>query len=149
MSQQLGIISKNAKNGLFMGRLTSLAMSVTIALRPINNPKPRAPKYDVLGLNKAANDWVVIGAMWEYFSNSDGSAFLSGSISDPSIGKVALVAYPRTNRETDVEEMAVNVSEPRSRSNAVAGEEDDGLGDSTPAAKKGKGKKEEAELPPV
>lgn len=153
--QQLGIISRNAKTGLMMGRLMSLDLAVTVALRAVQSNHPDAPKYEVHGLNSKANAWVQIGAVWEKFSNTDGSAFLQGSIKDRSFGPqpIYLLGFPRQNNETGEEEIVVGIPANRRRDRAPV-DADDGLGDSTAAqmqddsaveGPKGKGKKQDQE----
>ena len=130
--QQLGIIRRNPKNGLMMGRLMSLDLAVTVALRPVQSNHPDAPKFEVHGLNSKANAWVQIGAVWEKFSNTDGSAFLQGSIKDRSFGAspIYLLGFPRQNNETGEDEIVIGIPANRRRDRAPA-EADDGLGEST------------------
>jgi uncharacterized protein (DUF736 family) len=156
--QQLGIVRRNPKNGVMMGRLMSLDLAVTVALRAVQSSNPDAPKYEVHGLNTKANAWVQIGAVWEKFSNSDGSAFLQGSINDRSFGRIQLLGFPRENNETGEEEVVFGIPASRRRDRAPV-EADDGLGESTgsdtgsdgdaPAAKGRKAKTEQEQEAPA
>lgn len=153
--QQLGIVRRNPKNGVMMGRLMSLDLAVTVALRAVQSNNPDAPKFEVHGLNQKANAWVQIGAVWEKFSNTDGSAFLQGSINDRSFGRVNLLGFPRENNETGEEEIVFGIPSSRRRDRAPQEAADDGLGESTgtsegeaPASKgRSKAKTEEQEVP--
>lgn len=145
--QQLGIVRRNANNGTIMGRFVSLDIALTVALRAVQSDNEAAPKYEVHGLNKKANEWVQIGAVWEKFSNSDGSAFLQGSIKDRSFGQIQLLGFPRQNNETGEEEIVFGIPANRRRSNAPMDAADDGLGDSTeveaPKSRKAKTEQEQ------
>jgi len=67
-----------------MGRISTLAVAMTIALRAVNSPNPKAPRFEVhaLGPNRS---WVQVGALFELHSNNTGEAFLNGRIDDPSL----------------------------------------------------------------
>lgn len=88
----IGTISN--QNGTLVGRIATLAASMTVALRPIQSNNERAPKFDVLALanNKA---WIVVGALFELTSNSTGEAFLQGKIDDPSLAAPLNIALFR------------------------------------------------------
>ena len=79
----IGTIKDNG-SGLLMGSIATLAVSMTVALRPVDNPNPKAPKYDIMALS-TGKAWVKVGALFELFSNSTGEAFLNGPIDDPSM----------------------------------------------------------------
>ena len=79
----IGTIRENA-SGQLIGSIATLAVSMTVALRPVDNPNPKAPKYDIMALS-AGKAWVKVGALFELFSNSTGEAFLNGPIDDPSM----------------------------------------------------------------
>ena len=145
--QQLGIVRRNPNNGTVMGRFVSLDVSLVVALRAVISSNPDAPKYEVHGLNKSANEWVQIGSVWEKFSNSDGSAFLQGSIKDRSFGQIQLLGFPRQNKETGEDEIVFGIPANRRRSNVPMDAADDGLGQSTEgeAAASPKGRKAKAE----
>lgn len=81
----IGSIKRNDR-GTLMGRIATLQFTATIALREVNSSNERAPKFEIFALS-AAREWVQIGAFFELFSNSDGSAFLNGKLEDPSFEK--------------------------------------------------------------
>lgn len=74
---------KQTASGTYTGRISSMKTSLTLALRAVNSPNERAPKYEIFGLSKA-REWVQIGALFELESNRTGDAFLNGKIDDPS-----------------------------------------------------------------
>lgn len=77
---------KPDQNGVLTGTIATLAVSLDITLQAVENPNPRAPKYDVLALS-AEQAWIKVGALFELFSSSTGDAFLNGPIDDPSFEK--------------------------------------------------------------
>ena len=79
----IGEIKLNA-SGHYIGRIATLTTAITVALRPVVSQNPRAPKFDVLGLNQAAKTWVKIGALFVLTSNSTGEEFLNGRLEDVS-----------------------------------------------------------------
>src|SRR6218665_2975085 len=79
----IGSIKQNDA-GIFVGKIATLAIAMTIALREVHSANPKAPKYDVLALS-ASRSWVQVGALFELFSNGTGEAFLNGKIEDPSL----------------------------------------------------------------
>lgn len=64
----IGSIKQN-DNGIYMGRISTLAVAMTIALRPVNSPNPKAPRFEVHALGPNRN-WVQVGALFELHSNS-------------------------------------------------------------------------------
>ena len=79
----IGSIKQNDA-GIFVGKIATLAIAMTIALREVHSANPKAPKYEVLALS-ASRAWVQVGALFELASNSTGEAFLNGKIEDPSL----------------------------------------------------------------
>ena len=79
----IGSIKQN-DNGIYMGRISTLAVAMTIALRAVNSPNPKAPRFEVHALGPNRN-WVQVGALFELHSNNTGEAFLNGRIDDPSL----------------------------------------------------------------
>ena len=67
-----------------VGKIATLTIAMTIALREVHSANPKAPKYEVLALS-ASRAWVHVGALFELFSNGTGEAFLNGKIEDPSL----------------------------------------------------------------
>jgi uncharacterized protein (DUF736 family) len=83
---------KTNEEGIFVGRITTLAFTATVALREFTSNNDKAPAYDVMALSADRRSWVKVGALWEYASNETGEMFLSGRIDDPSLDKPLDVA---------------------------------------------------------
>ncbi|AGH51908.1 MULTISPECIES: DUF736 domain-containing protein [Sphingomonadales] len=79
----IGSIKQN-EGGIFVGKIETLTIAMTIALREVHSANPKAPKFEVLALS-ASRAWVQVGALFELFSNGTGEAFLNGKIEDPSL----------------------------------------------------------------
>jgi uncharacterized protein (DUF736 family) len=79
----IGSIKQN-EAGIHVGKIATLTIAMTIALREVHSANPKAPKYEVLALS-ASRAWVQVGALFELFSNGTGEAFLNGKIEDPSL----------------------------------------------------------------
>ena len=69
----IGEIKKNA-SGQLIGSVKTIALSLTIGLRPVMSNNPRAPKFDVVVLS-ASREWVTAGALYELASNKTGEIF--------------------------------------------------------------------------
>ena len=82
----IGSLKQN-EAGTFLGRIVTLAVTATIALREVRSPNPKAPKFEVLALNAATRSWVQVGALFELTSNATGEAFLNGKLDDPSFAQ--------------------------------------------------------------
>lgn len=78
----IGSIKQNDA-GIFVGKIATLTIAMTMALREVQSANPKAPKYEVLALS-ASRAWVRVGALFELFSNGTGESFLNGKIEDPS-----------------------------------------------------------------
>ena len=78
----IGSIKQNDA-GIFMGRISTLAVAMTIALKPVHSANPRAPRYEIHALTPSRT-WVQVGAFFELTSTNTGEAFLNGRIDDPS-----------------------------------------------------------------
>ena len=87
----IGSIKQN-DGGVFVGRISTLTVAITIALREVRSANPKAPKYEVLALNSASRSWVQVGALFELASNSTGETFLNGKIDDPSLAQPLYVS---------------------------------------------------------
>jgi uncharacterized protein (DUF736 family) len=87
----IGTIKQN-EAGIFVGRISTLAVAMTIALREVRSNNPKAPRFEVHALNQAAKSWVQVGALFELTSNSTGEAFLNGRIDDPSLAQPLYVS---------------------------------------------------------
>lgn len=79
----IGTIKQNDA-GVFVGKISTLTISIVIALRAVQSSNPKAPKYEVLALSDA-RAWVQVGALFELAANATGEAFLNGKIEDPSL----------------------------------------------------------------
>lgn len=77
--------------GTFIGRIESVATTITVALREVRSPNPKAPKFEVMALS-AARTWVQVGALFELTSNATGEAFLNGKLDDPSFAQPLYVS---------------------------------------------------------
>ncbi|MEM7687458.1 MAG: DUF736 domain-containing protein [Pseudomonadota bacterium] len=83
---------KTNEEGIFVGRITTLAFSATVALREFTSNNDKAPAFDIMALSADRRSWVKVGALWQYASNETGEMFLSGRIDDPSLEKPLDVA---------------------------------------------------------
>ncbi|QOT74525.1 DUF736 domain-containing protein (plasmid) [Sphingobium fuliginis] len=109
----IGSISQN-ESGTFLGKISTLTVSLTIALREVHSTNPRAPKYEIFALS-AAKQWVQVGAFFELPANGTGEMFLNGKIEDPSFDKPLYISafrqddgsynivWSRPNRKRDVD----------------------------------------------
>ncbi|QPI75514.1 DUF736 domain-containing protein [Sphingobium sp. Cam5-1] len=79
----IGSIKQN-EAGIHVGKIATLTIAMTIALREVHSANPKAPKFEVLALSQS-RAWVQVGALFELFSNGTGEAFLNGKIEDPSL----------------------------------------------------------------
>ena len=87
----IGSIKQN-EAGVFLGRISTLTVTMTIALREVRSSNPKAPKYEIHALNPSARNWVQVGALFELFSKDQGDAFLNGRIDDPSLAQPLYVS---------------------------------------------------------
>jgi uncharacterized protein (DUF736 family) len=86
----IGQLKKDAR-GIYMGRVETFALSLTIGLRPVTSNNPAAPKFDVLARN-AAGRFVQIGALWEKVASNGTGSFLQGQLDDPHFAEPLSVA---------------------------------------------------------
>lgn len=128
----------NGRNGsVLVGRIDTLAISMTIGLRELNNPKPTAPKYEIMAKTKAGA-WVKVGALFEQESRTTGETFYQGQIEDPSMDRPLSVALFRNDHEDGTEAWNVAWSRRRPRQNLDNGPMGgDDLGDSTAGGEPG------------
>ena len=96
----IGQIKQNDA-GIFMGRISTLAVAMTIALKPVQSANPRAPRYEIHALTPGRT-WVQVGAFFELNSNNTGEAFLNGRIDDPSLAQPLQVSAFRQDRKSVV-----------------------------------------------
>src|SRR3546814_18734143 len=79
----IGSIKQNDA-GIFVGKIATLTIAMTIALREVHSANPKAPKFEVLALS-ASGAWVQVGALFELFSNGTGEAILNRQIAHPRL----------------------------------------------------------------
>src|SRR3546814_17565887 len=70
LSMNIGSIKQN-EGGIFVGKIETLTIAMTFALREVNSANPKAPKFEVLALS-ASRAWVPVGALFELVSNGLG-----------------------------------------------------------------------------
>ena len=119
----IGYLKLNPQ-GVFMGKIVTLALSVSIALRPVQSDNERAPKFEVMGRNPQG-EWVQIGALYEQFMSTSGEAFLQGSISDPSFATLYFACFSQDDGSYVIAWRAAT-----KRREVPIGQADDGLGES-------------------
>ncbi|MBN8847363.1 MULTISPECIES: DUF736 domain-containing protein [unclassified Sphingomonas] len=90
----IGNLKANA-DGIVMGRITTLSVAMTVALRPVASSNEKAPAFDMMALSADRRQWISVGGLWEFTSTATGEAFLSGRIDDPSLAKPLDVALFR------------------------------------------------------
>ena len=91
MSTNIGTLKQN-DTGIFTGRIMTATIAMTIALKAVNSPNPKAPRFEVMGLNREARAWVRVGALFELTASATGEAFLNGRIDDPALAAPLPVA---------------------------------------------------------
>jgi hypothetical protein len=102
----------NGRNGsVLVGRIDTLAISMTIGLREVNNPKETAPKYEIMAKTKAGA-WVRVGALFEQTSRASGDV-LSGADRRSLHGSALSIALFRNDGDDGIE--AYNVAWSRRR----------------------------------
>ncbi|GAA3274101.1 MULTISPECIES: DUF736 domain-containing protein [Alphaproteobacteria] len=139
----IGSIKQN-EAGIFIGRVSTLTVSVTIALREVRSTNPRAPRYEIHALNTASRAWVQVGALFELTARETGEAFLNGKIDDPSLAQPLYISafrqddgsynivWQRPQRRRDV----TAAMTPKDNDDALPplpGMEDVGAGEAPPA----------------
>lgn len=139
----IGNLKKNS-DGVFIGRIDTVAFSNVVALRPVISQNEAAPRYEMMALTPART-WAKVGAMFEQSKKSTGEVFYQGRIDDPSMATpmdIALwhdreggfaVLWSRRRPRRDLPAAPSESDLP-----PVGHGSDDGLGDSTaPDAPKG------------
>lgn len=134
----------NGNNGsVLVGRIDTLAINMTIALRLLNNPKPTAPKYEIMAKTRA-NSWVRVGALFEQEARTTGEIFYQGQIEDPSMERPLSIALFRANTDDGSEVYNIAWTRRRARQNLSDAPQQSGdLGEST--AGQGEGRDGEGE----
>ena len=144
----IGNLKKNS-DGVFIGRIDTVAFSNVVALRPVISQNEAAPRYDMMALTPSRT-WAKVGGMFEQIKKSTGEVFYQGRIDDPSMTTpmdIALwhdreggfvVLWSRRRPRRDLPAAQVESELP-----PVGTGSDDGLGESTapdaPTSSKGKG----------
>ena len=98
--------------GVFIGKIQTATLDLTIGLRPVNSRNASAPKFDVMARAKSGQ-FIAIGGLWEKTATNGSGNFLQGQIDDPSFDaplSIALftqedgtlnVAWSRPRRRND------------------------------------------------
>ena len=103
--------------GIFIGKIQTATLDLTIGLRPVTSRNAMAPKFDVMARAKSGQ-FIAVGGLWEKAAASGSGNFLQGQIDDPSFDaplSIALFAQ-------DDGSLNVAWSRPRRRSDAGFGE---------------------------
>jgi len=129
----------NGQNGgVLIGRIDTLAISMTIGLRLLNNPKPTAPKYEIMAKTRA-NSWVRVGALFQQDARSTGETFYQGQIEDPSMDRPLSIALFRVNMDDGSEVYNIAWTRRRPRQNLSENPQQSGdLGESTAGQDEGR-----------
>lgn len=81
----IGELRKNDR-GIYVGKIDTLAVAMTIALNRVRSDNERAPVYEIYAMNKS-RAWVKVGALWEKSTRETQELFLQGNIDDPSLDR--------------------------------------------------------------
>lgn len=144
----IGTVKRNM-NGQLIGQITTIALSLTIGLRPVTSNNPKAPKFEIVALN-ASRQWTNVGALFELTMTATGESFYQGKIDDPSMAQPLYIALFSKGEG----EYAVAWQRPRRRSSELGSSEyrepgmfeddeaaagdGDGLGESTAKSPRGR-----------
>lgn len=100
-AMNIGQLKKDAR-GIYMGRIATVTLDLTVGLRPVNSTNPKSPKFDVLGRNNAGG-FVQLGAVWEKQAANGTGAFLQGEIDDPSFpAPVSIAMFTQADETLNV-----------------------------------------------
>lgn len=69
--------------GVFIGKIQTAALDLTVGLRPVNSRNVSAPKFDVMARTKSGQ-FIAVGGLWEKTATNGTGNFLQGQIDDPS-----------------------------------------------------------------
>ncbi len=144
----IGTVKRNM-NGQLIGQITTIALSLTIGLRPVTSANPKAPKFEIVALN-ASRQWTNVGALFELTMTATGESFYQGKIDDPSMAQPLYIALFSKGEG----EYAVAWQRPRRRNSEIGSSEyrdpdmfegdeadvgnGDGLGESTAKPPRGR-----------
>ncbi|MDE2563020.1 MAG: DUF736 domain-containing protein [Sphingomonadales bacterium] len=107
----IGILKQNDV-GVFIGKIQTATLDLTIGLRPVNSRNVSAPRFDVMARAKNGQ-FIPVGGLWEKTASNGSGTFLQGQIDDPSFDaplSIALftqgdgtlnVAWSRQRRRTE------------------------------------------------
>ena len=156
----IGSVIKNER-GFFAGRISTLTLSLTIYLRPIERKSASGPSFDILARN-VAGEAVAVGALWEKTAAETGEIYYNGRIEDPSLAApVPIAVFVQRDGSMNVAwnrpSKAAAAMKGRTMQSAqdddlaaapgFAGDEGDGLGESTAPSARGRKTKAPAEAP--
>lgn len=116
--------------GVFIGKIQTATLDLTIGLRPVNSRNVSAPKFDVMARAKNGQ-FIPVGGLWEKTASNGSGAFLQGQIDDPSFDAPLSIALFTQDDGT----LNVAWSRQRRRTEAAFGDtgvpagEDEGFGD--------------------
>lgn len=115
-------------NGRLRGMIATADIHLPrLALRPVQNDHPRAPRFEIVTLN-AGNVWVYLGALWEATATKSGESFLQGNIDQPNWP--ASIAVALFGNDEEGYRVAWRREQPRdfAPNNAAASDDFDGPG---------------------
>ena len=105
----IGSVSQNSSGNL-VGFIQSLALDLSIVLRPVTRRHERSPSFDILARNVAGR-YIAIGAFWEKPNSKTGEIYYSGRIEDPSLAEpMNIVAFPQEDRSLSIAWSRPNLS---------------------------------------
>ncbi|KUR75294.1 DUF736 domain-containing protein [Novosphingobium sp. Fuku2-ISO-50] len=78
----IGQLKPNAA-GVFLGKIQTATLDLTIGLRSVESRNPAVPKFDVM-VRSRSGQFLSIGGLWEKTANNGAGTFLQGQIDDPS-----------------------------------------------------------------
>lgn len=103
--------------GVFIGKIQTATIDLTIGLRPVNSRNASAPKFDVMARGKAGQ-FIPVGGLWEKTAGNGTGKFLQGQIDDPSFDAPLSIAL----FSQDDGSLNIAWSRPRRRSDKAFGE---------------------------
>jgi uncharacterized protein (DUF736 family) len=111
----IGQLTQNTA-GIYMGKIQTAALDLTVGLRPVNSTNAAAPKFDVM-VRAKNGQFIAAGGLWEKTATNGAGNFLQGQIDDPSFDAPLSIAL------FSQEDGSLNVawSRPRRRSDSPFG----------------------------
>lgn len=114
----IGQLTKNTA-GVYMGKIQTAALDLTVGLRPVNSSNAAAPRFDVM-VRAKGGQFVSVGGLWEKTASNGTGNFLQGQIDDPSFDAPLSIALFTQEDGT----LNVAWSRPRRRADNAFGEAD-------------------------